>query len=106
MVDFVLVGKRMSVGRGVTIGALFAPSAPVSVVDGAQDANVKASTRPPRMNHIVFIERHNHPLGSFQLYTCPLRVYKCRLLEMNHLFHLEGASAHAGEACGSASGRK
>ncbi len=72
----VLASRGVSVSPDVAVAALSAPSATVSVVDGAQDANVKASTRPPRRNHIVLIERHNLPLGSRQIYTRTQRIGK------------------------------
>lgn len=65
----VLASREVSASPDEAVVDLSAPSATVSVVDGAQDANVKASTRPIRRNHIVFMGRHNPPLGSLQLYT-------------------------------------
>ena len=50
--DFVLAGKGVSVGCGAAIAELSA----VSAADGAQEANTKARTKPPRRNHRVLIE--------------------------------------------------
>lgn len=50
--DFVLAGKGVSVGCGAAIAGLSA----VSAADGAQEANTKARTKPPRRNHRVLIE--------------------------------------------------
>ncbi len=72
----VLASREVSVSPDEAVVDLSTPSATVSVVDGAQDANVKASTRPPRRNHIVLIERHNLPLGSRQIYTRTQRIGK------------------------------
>ena len=54
--DFVLAGKGVSVGCGAAIAGLSAVSATVSAADGAQEANTKARTKPPRRNHRVLIE--------------------------------------------------
>ena len=50
--DFVLAGKGVSVGCGAAIAELSA----VSAADGAQEANTRARTKPPRRNHRVLIE--------------------------------------------------
>ena len=54
--DFVLAGKGVWVGHDVAVADLSALSATVSAPSGAQDVNTKASTKPPRRNHIVLIE--------------------------------------------------
>ena len=72
----VLASREVSASPDEAVVDLSAPSATVSVVDGAQDASVKASTRPIRRNHIVFMERHNPPPIFPPLYTRPQRVGK------------------------------
>ena len=55
--DFVLAGKGVWVGDDGAVADLSALSATVSAPGGAQDVNSKASTKPPRKNHIILIER-------------------------------------------------
>ncbi len=60
--DFVLTGKGVWISHDVAVADLSVLSATVSVPGGAQDVNTKASTKPPRRNHIVLIEGHDPPL--------------------------------------------
>ena len=60
--DFVLTGKGVWISHDVAVAVLSVLSATVSVPGGAQDVNTKASTKPPRRNHIVLIEGHDPPL--------------------------------------------
>ena len=53
--DLVLTTTGVWVGRGVDVTDLSAVSATVSALDGAQEANTKATTKPHNRNHIVLI---------------------------------------------------
>ncbi len=103
----VLASREVSVSPDEAVVDLSARSGTGSVVGGAQDANVKASIRPPRMmSHTVFIERHKSPLGSLRLYTHASGSASLVYWRRYTCFLWKAVSVHAREAKGAVSGRK
>jgi hypothetical protein len=97
--DFVLAGKGVSVGRGMLVADLSALSTTVSAPDGAQDANTKATTKPPCRNNNVLIERHNPPIRFPPIYTRFRRVSKhCVMADQKERLASHGSGSSVTES--------